>query len=473
MQWQSGCHVMKGGEAQQTLLSHVQFQPDARPFCSSIRDDILLFASFTRTFIHFSSNQPFVLVPNMSVQEFSTWVLGNKTLRDKALKKVTDLIETAVPLVKTIQAGYHLLEAGDAVHNVNSAAQNLNHFIPAMQVMGRSICDSAKIFTYFNVAAITVGIGANVVPTYQGVKVLQLIAARLKDISTSLAAQTALIAQKEFPQYVHEMIRERLGQTSDDSTCDHLFFVYHPDDDWYPKFYHLLEKSPVGPRFCGYTNQIDTIFVFMLAARRRIQEKERRAEEKGRQRRPVKLHLIIPAYQPILILEALKIPEEIGDFIMEGRINSNTEFVWLNLPEEQRHYVVGIGQWIPPTQGWWDWGMSKVGMAGEPPKLCAPRVLGTSQQRLKDDDDRIDVNSEDSDGGAPYEADLDDQGILTGVVSAANQVPTGETARHDATPLHQRRRRKHKSRQPKSESEKRGRSSQKSDTVSLNPWSET
>ncbi|KAH8680186.1 hypothetical protein BGZ61DRAFT_456378 [Ilyonectria robusta] len=400
----------------------------------------------------------------MGVKELSTWVLGNKTLREKALKRVTDALETAMPLVKTIQAGYHLLEAGDAVHNVNSAAETLNHFIPAMQVMGQSICDSAKIFTYFNMAAITVGIGANIVPTYQGVQVLQIIAARLKDISTSLAAQTALIAQKEFPQYVYEMIRERLGQTSDDTTCEHLFFLYHPDDDWYPKFYHLLEKNPPGPRFCGYTNQIDTVFLFMLATRRRIQEKGRRAEEKGRQKKPVKLHLIIPAYQPILILEALKIPEEIGDFIMEGRVNSNTEFVWLNLPEEQRHYVVGIGQWVPPTLGWWDWSMTKVGMAEKPPVLSAPRVLGTSQKR-DEDEERVDLNSEDSDGGIADDATLVSEGGFAGALG-----PDAETARHDATPVHHRRRRKIKKRPRKDEAENKSRIRRGSDSASVNPW---
>ncbi|KAH7127772.1 hypothetical protein B0J13DRAFT_564501 [Dactylonectria estremocensis] len=402
----------------------------------------------------------------MGVKELSTWMLGNKTIRERALKKVTDMIETAVPLVKTIQAGYHLLETGEAVHNVNTAAAQINHFIPAMQVMGKSICDSAKIFTYFNMAAITVGIGANIVPTYQGVQVLQLIAARLKDIATTLAAQTALLAQKEFPQYVHEMIRERLGQTADDPACEHLFFVWHPDDDWYPKFYHLLEKNPPGPRFCGYTNQIDTIFLFMLAARRRILEKEARAEEKGRTRRPTKLHLLVPAYQPILILEALKIPEEIGDFIIEGRVNSNAEMVWLNLPEEQRHYVVGVGQWIPPTQGWWDWSMSKVGMAEKPPKLGAPRVLGTSQQHEEEEEEKVDLYSEDDDGGAAYDGSISTQGP-----SAPRTLLDAETARHEATPVHHRRRKKHKKRQNKDDGEKKERSRRGSDSVSVNPWS--
>ncbi|KAK3378910.1 hypothetical protein B0T24DRAFT_610298 [Lasiosphaeria ovina] len=91
------------------------------------------------------------------------------------------------------------------------------------------------------------------------------------------------------------MIRERPGQTSDDAVSDHWFFLSHPDDDWYPKFYHLLEKQPVGPRFCGYTNHVDLSSFFMLAARRFIEERERRAREAGRHFRPVRLHLLIPA----------------------------------------------------------------------------------------------------------------------------------------------------------------------------------
>jgi hypothetical protein len=76
------------------------------------------------------------------------------------------------------------------------------------------------------------------------------------------------------------MIRERVTQTSLDPAFDHWFFVYHPNNDWYPGFYHILQREPIGPKFCGYTNQIDTAFVFMLAVRRRIKRKERRAQEK-------------------------------------------------------------------------------------------------------------------------------------------------------------------------------------------------
>ncbi|KAI8627873.1 hypothetical protein F5Y19DRAFT_486494 [Xylariaceae sp. FL1651] len=334
------------------------------------------------------------------------WIGSDKTIKKKAVKTVAKYANTVSPIVQTIQAGYGAYGIGEMMSNMNGMAPTASdvvdkvmEFIPAIQVIGRSFADCAKIFTNFNSIATAAGIGANIVLTYQGIKVLQLIDTRLKDMATSLAAQTTLIAQKDFPQYVHDMIRERVTQTSLDGNSDHWFFVYHPDNDWYPGFYHILQKEPIGPEFCGYTKQIDTAFVFMLAARRYIEKKECKAKKEGRPVRPTKLHLLIPAYQPILILEALRIPEQIGDFVIEGRINSNREFVWLNLPKEQGHYVEDIGQYLPPTPGWLDWAMSKIGLAETPPGLGERRILGTKQGSTDSDEiiGLIDDNDEDQD----------------------------------------------------------------------------
>lgn len=345
-------------------------------------------------------------------------------------KKARKMLEQAHPLVQTIQAGagtYAIAktvdEVGEVLDKVQHVADKVRAFIPSMQVMGRSFADSARIFASFSSLATAAGIAANTVVAYQGVKVLQLIDARLRDMAASLAAQTALIAQKDFPQYVYDMVRERVTQTSLDPARDHWFFVYHPDNDWYPGFYRLLEqdRDAIGPAFCGYTNQIDTAFVFMLAARRRIQRREYLARREGRPVRPTMLHLLIPAYQPVLIFEALKIPEEIGDFVMEGRINNNREFVWLNLPEDQRHYLQDIGRFQPPSPGWFDLVMSVIGLAEPPPKLGEPRVLGTRQGEVIEDD-----------GGGDAAGDGDRQ-----------ERESRDDKRHHATPLQHRHRRHH------------------------------
>ncbi|TFA97850.1 hypothetical protein CCMA1212_010376 [Trichoderma ghanense] len=387
-------------------------------------------------------------------------VFKDKSYKGKAIRAAAKLFTNATPIVKTIEAGNGIIKIGETLSKAhelagrvnefapraNQMADGLNRFIPAMQVMGQSVCDSARIFAYFSMIATTVRIGVNIVQTYQGIQALQLIAAKLQDISVSLAAQTALIAQKEFPDYVHSMIRERLTQTSDDASVNHWFFLWHPDDDWYPRFFHLLEEKPLGTRFCGYTNQIDSVFVFMIAARRRINEMEYKARRRGHPLRPTRLHLLVPAYQPILIAEALKIPEEIGDFVMEGRINSNREFVWLNLPDDQRHYTLNIGQWVPPNQGWLTWAASKIGLGEKAPKLRTPRALGYSQIPFEVEAQPLPAH-EDDDGSstlvnpsiAPSEVSLLEDSDRT-------KDKEKDKSRRQATPLHQRERRHRSSR---------------------------
>jgi len=370
-----------------------------------------------------SSNSPQLF--SVMAGDLVSWIRGDAAKKTGKQALVT-VLPQAIPIMKTIQAVQGIVKVGETLQGVGETVGQVNsllpkvsrlvdsaatNFIPSMQIMAQSFADSVRLATRFQLAATAVGIGANTILTYQGVKALHLIAEKLENISTALHAQTALTAQREFPQYVHDMIRERIGQTAEDPVTEHWFFLYHPDDDWYPKFYHLLERSPVGPAFCGYTNQIDTIFVFMLAARRYISENKRL-------RKPVRIHLLIPAYQPILIAEALRIPEEIGDFIMEARINSNKEFVWFNLPkEQQRLFTVGIGQWDPSPRTWWDAVLSKVGLsAAEGPSLGRPRVLGTRQG---DDEEGI-------------------EGVEMGSRLLTAEGENEKVERHNSTPLHTR-----------------------------------
>ncbi|KAK0619059.1 hypothetical protein B0T14DRAFT_430772 [Immersiella caudata] len=367
-----------------------------------------------------------------------------KPPKQKALSTALTAVAKQTPIMKTVQAGTGIsgiFKIGETIKSVNEVSQSVNTFlpkvsqlvdsanafIPTMQIMANSVVDSLRLTARFQNIAATAGIGANVILTYQGLKALHLIAAKLEDISTSLAAQTALTAQRDFPEYVHDMIRERLGQTANDPVCDHWFFLYHPDDDWYPKFYHLLEKKPVGAAFCGYTNQIDTIFVFMLAARRYVEGK---MKDSGKGMKPVRFHLLIPAYQPILVAEALRVPEEIGDFVMEARTNSNKPFVWLNLPEEQRHYVMGIGQWNPTPLSWWDGVLSRVGLAQRPPSLGSPRTLGTRQEAAEDVDALAMVDDGREKGGELVKR----EGLE--VVGSVD-----EGSKRHSTPLHHRQRR--------------------------------
>lgn len=146
------------------------------------------------------------------------------------------------------------------------------------------------------------------------------------------------------------------------------------------------------------------------------------------------LHLLVPAYQPIVIVEALKIPEEIGNFAIEGRVNSNKPFVWMNLPEGQRNYVIDVGQWVPPTPGWWESAMSKLGLAEQPLQLKKARVLGQSQHPVESQQLLEDTSTE--------QIEAENEGVhdTKGALEAPDRGKDGAQRRKNATPLHQRRR---------------------------------
>jgi hypothetical protein len=238
-----------------------------------------------------------------------------------------------MPVVRTVQALHGVLKLGELTNKAIELGDKANEFIPAMQVMAGSACDNFAIMTRFATIAGTIGLGASLLTAYQGIAAMQLIAARLKDIGDTLEAQTALMAQNLFPQYVYDLIQEGLITTSSDRNCSHWFFVYHPDNVWSPTFIKIMRNNKrLSRRFCGYTTQLDTLFVYMLAARREIVKIERRARRRGEFVRPVKFHVLIPAYQPVVITEFVSFPKEVGDFVIEGKIHKSKALVWLNVP---------------------------------------------------------------------------------------------------------------------------------------------
>lgn len=85
----------------------------------------------------------------MGLKDVLAWIVGNKKARKKALKTAAKVGRQAMPIMKTIQAGHGIFKLGSAVTNVNDfvskasgVADSVQNFIPEMQVMGESLCDS-------------------------------------------------------------------------------------------------------------------------------------------------------------------------------------------------------------------------------------------------------------------------------------------------------------------------------------------
>jgi hypothetical protein len=97
---------------------------------------------------------------------------------------------------------------------VVDASNSVRSFVSTMNIMTDSLCDTAKYATGFATLAATCGTVANLVLTYQGVQALKQIAAHLKDISENIAAQTSLMASKEFAERVYKVVTLSLALLS-------------------------------------------------------------------------------------------------------------------------------------------------------------------------------------------------------------------------------------------------------------------
>jgi hypothetical protein len=310
-------------------------------------------------------------------------------LRSPAAKKLTK----CVPIVKTIHAGHGLLKVGQAANTFIHTSKQIQEFLPTMQVMTESFCDKITFITGFTGLAITAGIAGNLVLTYQGVQALQKIAAHLNDISDSLAAQTALTAPETFARHVYQSIYQGINNNAHDVHHEHWFFVYHPDTDWYPAFHWKITKERLKKNFCGYSNQLDSVVIFMLAARTELAKERKRAKKLGKPMRNVVFHLLIPAYRPLVITEPLAFPKELSPFVVEGEIHNSNELVWLNLPEEQEDLLFNVGNWKPPPLSLLESIGIALGMTDMPPEHGEPRVLGTVREVADNERDNLSISS--------------------------------------------------------------------------------
>ncbi|KAI4594056.1 hypothetical protein LQW54_005165 [Pestalotiopsis sp. IQ-011] len=268
--------------------------------------------------------------------------------------KMIRLGSGSMSVVKMIEAGSHLWKATQDVDSIPKAISIINETIPIFQVMAKSICDSTKVAVSFSQIAAQLGTVGNLVVTFQGTRALQLIATHLNNMNDTLQAQTALMSIEKFPQAVYDIVEEALHNYPDTDEVSNWFFVYHPDTLWTPGFHRLVKEKGLHRRFCGHSSQLDAAIVYMLAAREYSDRAARKAGNGGKSKRRVKLHLLIPAYQPVLVKDPVRFPEALGDFVVHGKIHNSVPLVWINIDQDQEHCLSGVGRWRPPNRKWFE-----------------------------------------------------------------------------------------------------------------------
>ncbi|KAE8353512.1 hypothetical protein BDV28DRAFT_148012 [Aspergillus coremiiformis] len=281
-------------------------------------------------------------------------------LFEQKKKKVLEIASQANDALKTIQ---------EVSEKINISNDTVKKVIETIKIAANSFADKAIFATTFTSTVSAAGLLANTITTYQGVSELRTIAGHLKSMSETQRAELALSGGPAFAENIYVMLKSKIEKAHPELDW---FFVYHPDTDWTYHFEEKLRtKGLLGRNFVGVVHDLDALVAFMGSVRDVYGDRY-----PGRQA-PF-FHLVVPAYEPIVIPTPLLIPEKVRPFRIEGDIHRGTSLVWMNLPGVDEKAILNIGVFQPP-RSIWDNIMLQVGLVQTP----APRFLGIGSQTIE------------------------------------------------------------------------------------------
>ncbi|KAF5856444.1 hypothetical protein ETB97_007336 [Aspergillus alliaceus] len=255
-------------------------------------------------------------------------------LFEQRKKKVLELAEQTNDALKTIQ------EVGQ---KLNVTSDTVKKVIETIKIAANSFGDKAIYATAFTGTVGAVGIIANSIATYQGVGELRAIAGHLKSMSETQRAELALAGGAAFAENIYVMLKSKIEKSNNELDW---FFVFHPDTDWTYHFEEKLRtKGLLGRNFIGIVHDLDALVAFMSSVR------DVYATRHPRRKQPF-FHLVIPAYEPIIVPTPLLVPEKLHPFRIEGDIHRGTYLVWMNLPGVDESAIQNIGLFQPPRSIW-------------------------------------------------------------------------------------------------------------------------
>lgn len=179
---------------------------------------------------------------------------------------------------------------------------------------------------------------------HQGLQALCKIGEELGKIKDELRLANSLQVQGSngpngFAQHVYDFIQMRIDEVGDGL---HMFFVYHPDTNWYPSFRKLIRSNPLPPTFCAKSDCLDTLVVFMRIIREGF-------AEAGKPRDQIVFHLLMPAWAPCGILEPLHFPKDIFPLSVEGLTHQGRPYMALNCPAAPQGLFKGVANILDPN----------------------------------------------------------------------------------------------------------------------------
>lgn len=315
-----------------------------------------------------------------------TYIKDNHRDPERKAEKNKPPLELALPLAE---------KATRAGGNIPSAAQTMDETFPDIVIAGKSITSTTNIRAYHKAvtsAISKIGTFGGLAVAYQGERALSRMAVHLENVRQSTETP-------DFSRIVCDLINEQLSMNPDTNGTEHAFFIYHPDTYWTQAFSAILRNSNEGlrdqeGRYQGHTNNLDFAIILMKATRRLHKKQQNTRGSK----KELILHLLIPACRPLLIEEAVCLPEALKDVRIYGKIHDSTEYVWINLPQEQKRCLRGVGRFQPVQ----NWGQSLWSRLWGQDRQVNRRILGSRALDLDDagyESDKASFGSSDSDRG--------------------------------------------------------------------------
>ena len=135
-----------------------------------------------------------------------------------------------------------------------------------------------------------------------------------------------------FLEHVHSYVRLLIERHSSD-TVPHYVTVFNNSDLWHPKFADIQRRDSLGPTYLGHKADLDELCAFL-------------AEEVRPQVGPVAvLHILMPTAGPLSLEEAIRFPEAMRPFEIDGQTgDGGAKFVYICAPEARDHECLsGVG----------------------------------------------------------------------------------------------------------------------------------
>lgn len=165
----------------------------------------------------------------------------------------------------------------------------------------------------------------------RAIEELGKISSHLETIARTMTANSSF--GDFFPQHVFEFVNAEISRykSENEDKSLHLFFVYNPGTEWYPKFDALRKANPLPPTFSGCYYNLELLCGILQYVVRPAVGPD------------AIFHILIPSNVPVFFHEPLVFPSAIGKLHITGEletVNNGYPYIWMHVRGAHEHLTL-------------------------------------------------------------------------------------------------------------------------------------